>query len=229
MIRVGVTGGIGSGKSTVCELFGRLGIPVYDCDRRARELMGGRPTVGKIDIEDSPSTGNPLRTAIIDLLGAEAYPGSEPDRAFIAGRVFADPKLLASLDAIIHPAVAEDFEAWAVAMAEVNPQTPTDSGPGTSAPKQTPPPYIIMESAILFESRFDRFVDKVIAVSAPRSVRLERVMARGGISPEDAMRRIDNQMSDDERNSLADYTIDNAGGLDELAARVRQIDKLLKL
>lgn len=194
MTRVGVTGGIGSGKSTVCELFARSGVPVYDSDSRARELMNGGD--GKI------------RRAVTSLLGPGAYRENMLDGAFVAGRVFADRMLLASLNAIVHPAVAEDFEAWAMAKGDF--------------------PYVVLESAILFESGFWRLVDRVVTVSAPEQVRLERVCRRSGISREEVMRRMANQLSDSERERRADHIIDNGGSLHELAARVEEIDKLLK-
>jgi dephospho-CoA kinase len=220
MIRVGVTGGIGSGKSTVCGLFAGLGAPVYDSDSRARELMNG----------------NRIRDAVTALLGPESYRDGALDNTYVAGKVFADRTLLASLNAIVHPAVASDFEAWALSL--------------------TDRPYVVLESAILFESGFDGLVDRIVAVSAPVQVRLERVLQRargndgtGGrgdnraetrdnngagargdspLSREQVMRRMANQMSDAERESRSDWTIDNSGGLRELAARVKEIDNLLK-
>ncbi len=243
MIRVGVTGGIGSGKSTVCALFERLGVPAYDCDRRARELMDGSDSVVKTDDgeyggADTDEYGeNSLRDAIIALLGKEAYrEEGGVDRAFIAGKVFDDKKLLASLNAIVHPAVAEDFEAWVQDRKEGRSQK-DPTGVGAERGERTladsrereAVPYVIMESAILFESGFDRFTDRVVVVTAPVELRIERVMARGGISREDVVKRIANQLSDSERIARADYTIDNGAGFKELAARVEELDKLLKL
>lgn len=264
MKRVGITGGIGSGKSTVCEMFAHLGIPVYNTDIRARELMGG---IGNDDVRKGDGFGSGggensarggIRRAIIELLGEEAYRGDIPDRAFIASKVFGDKMLLASLNAIIHPAVAEDFEAWAMAFGtfkarEANETyggkqeiearntenvagaanskgkvTDAKGGSGNSEDEVSPPAYIIMESAILFESGFDRFVDKTVAVRAPENMRIERIAGRGGISREQVIQRMANQMGEDERNSRADYKIDNSGDLSELAACVKELDKLLK-
>lgn len=98
MMRVGLTGGIGSGKSTVANELRQLGVPVYDSDRRARELMEG---------EDR------LRVAVTELLGPGAYDGTTLNRPFIASRVFDDPSLLEALNALVHPVVRADFESWA--------------------------------------------------------------------------------------------------------------------
>ncbi len=194
MIRVGVTGGIGSGKSTACKFFAERGASVYDSDLRAREIVHG---------------GGEIRRAIVELLGPEAYRGDLLDNAYVAGRVFSDKLLLASLNAIIHPAVALDFEVWTLSFADR--------------------PYVVLESAILFESGFDRFVDRVITVSAPGQVRLERVLARGGgLSRREVMQRMANQLTDADREARAWRAIDNGGTLAELAARVEEIDKELK-
>ncbi|MDR2912603.1 MAG: dephospho-CoA kinase [Alistipes sp.] len=211
-MRVGVTGGIGSGKSTVCESFAELGVPVYDSDARARELMNN--DVG-------------VRREIVALLGAGAYLESEfggeflgrLNSAFVAAKVFEDRALLASLNAIVHPAVAKDFEVWAAAFSDR--------------------PYVVFESAILFESGFDRFADLIVTVSASVELRIERVLARGrgiggvsrdaeGISREEVMRRMANQMSDAEREARADFVVDNNGGMAELVSQVQRLDGQLR-
>jgi len=98
MKRVGITGGIGSGKSTVCVIFEQLGIPVYYADQQAKWLMVNDET---------------LRRAIVSLLGPEAYlPQGQLNSSWIAGRVFQQPPLLQQLNALVHPAVAAHSEQW---------------------------------------------------------------------------------------------------------------------
>lgn len=97
MIRVGLTGGIGSGKSTVADFFRALGVPVYDSDLRAKALM---------------EQHGPLVQGIRQLLGPESFKGGHLDRPFIASRVFEAPELLRQLNALVHPVVREDFLAW---------------------------------------------------------------------------------------------------------------------
>lgn len=97
MICVGLTGGIGSGKSTVASYFKALGIPVYDSDTRAKELMQNDPF---------------LREQITQLLGEEAYSKGGLNRKWISSRVFSDPVLLNALNGLVHPAVRTDFERW---------------------------------------------------------------------------------------------------------------------
>lgn len=95
---VGLTGGIGSGKSTVATMFSDFGVPVYDSDVEAKKLMG-----------DSQG----IKRKIVTLLGEDSYRDGELDRAYISQRVFRDPRLLEGLNAIVHPAVREHFRAWA--------------------------------------------------------------------------------------------------------------------
>lgn len=98
MMKVGITGGIGSGKSTVCRLFAQRGVAVYDSDAEAKRLMAESPE---------------LRAAVSARFGAEAYAGGALNRPYLAGKVFSDPAALAGLNALVHPAVLADFAAWA--------------------------------------------------------------------------------------------------------------------
>lgn len=98
MMKVGITGGIGSGKSTVCRLFAQRGVAVYDSDAEAKRLMAESPE---------------LRAAVSARFGAEAYAGGALNRPYLAGKVFSDPAALADLNALVHPAVLVDFAAWA--------------------------------------------------------------------------------------------------------------------
>lgn len=95
---VGLTGGIGSGKTTVSAMFADLGVPVYNSDRQAKELM---------------QTSSELREQITELLGKEAYREGELQRQYIAKKVFRSPELLRQLNEIVHPAVKKDFSDWA--------------------------------------------------------------------------------------------------------------------
>ena len=96
MIQVGITGGIGSGKSTVAEVFKILGVPVYHADDRAKELY----QLTKV------------KQKVIESFGANAYNGNELNREFMAAQVFGDKSKLQAINSIIHPAVAEDYKGW---------------------------------------------------------------------------------------------------------------------
>ncbi|HER08424.1 MAG TPA: dephospho-CoA kinase [Bacteroides sp.] len=104
MLQVGITGGIGSGKTLVCRVFEKLGIPVYHADAQAKWLMDHREN---------------LKTEIRDLLGAGSYRDGRLDREYVAGQVFRDPELLNGLNAIVHPAVRNHYLAWMKRQTEV--------------------------------------------------------------------------------------------------------------
>lgn len=191
-MRIGLTGGIGSGKSTVARVFSALGAPIYDTDSRAKALMNTDPVI---------------RAEVTDAFGAQSYAGGVLNRPHIAAQVFADHALLARLDAIVHPRVAEDFERWAEGF-----------GAGACIPPYADilgvvgcvsPPYLIIESAILFESGFERFLDSVVTVSAPIEQRIERASARDGVPPELVRQRMAAQLTDADRALRADHEIVN--------------------
>ncbi|MFO7935594.1 MAG: dephospho-CoA kinase [Bacteroidales bacterium] len=104
MFQVGITGGIGSGKTLVCRVFDKIGIPVYDADSRARSLMNHDPG---------------LVSEITDLLGQEAYRDGSLDREYVAGKVFMNEDLLNRLNRIVHPAVRDDYLQWVKDRTEV--------------------------------------------------------------------------------------------------------------
>jgi dephospho-CoA kinase len=190
MYKVGITGGIGSGKSTLCQLLTAFGASLYDSDSRAKSLMA----------EDER-----LHDALCDEFGAECYNDEGLNRSFLASKVFGDEEALRRLNAIVHPAVRADFRRWA------------------AEPRSE---YVILESAILFESGFDSEVDTTIAVLAPLEERLRRTVERDGVSREDVLRRIAHQMSDDELHSRADRTIVNLRR-DYLESDAEQLHKTL--
>lgn len=191
MYKVGITGGIGSGKSTVCELLATYGVAIYNSDARAKTLM----------LESEP-----LRRALCEAFGQECYVEAELNRRYLAERVFGDERALAQLNAIVHPAVRADFNAW------VEEQTSE---------------YVVLESAILFEASFENEVDTTLAVLAPLQERVNRAAARDGVDAEAILQRIEHQMSDDEMHRRADRCLVNLRR-DYLEGDVEQLHKLYK-
>ncbi len=189
MYKVGITGGIGSGKSTVCALLADYGVAVYDSDAEAKRLM-----------ESSAE----LRTALQEAFGAECYSESGLNRAYLASKVFGDEEQLQRLNSIVHPAVRADFAAWA---------------------ERQQTPYVVLESAILFESGFDGEVDATLAVVAPLEERIRRTMERDNSDRESVLRRIGHQLSDDELHRLSNRTIVNIRR-EYLESDVEQLHKM---
>jgi len=187
---VGLTGGIGSGKTTVANLFKELGVPVYIADNEAKKLMAR----SKI-----------IKRHLIQLLGKKAYIGNDIDRAFIAKKIFSDSELLSKVNHIVHPKVASHFKRWVSKQAG---------------------PYCIKEVAILFETGSYKNCDATILITAPKGVRLKRVLTRDGVSEEDVLNRMDNQWSDKKKKKLADIVIEN---LDLSAIKIEVLKVHLKL
>ncbi|MCM1151593.1 MAG: dephospho-CoA kinase [Alistipes sp.] len=188
---VGITGGIGSGKSTVCRLFEERGVRVYYSDAAAKGLM---------------APGGPLAGELVRRFGSGVYRrGRELDRKYLAGIVFDDSQALADLNALVHPAVLDDFRRW----------TRLHAGEE----------YVILESAILFESGFDAFVDRTLAVLASAEERIARVCARDGCDAEAVRQRIAAQSDDDTLQQRADLFIRNDSSSADLAAEVDRLDR----
>lgn len=190
MFKVGLTGGIGSGKSKVAELLSNRGVAVYDSDSRAKVLMANEEV---------------LRAALIEAFGAECYTDVGLNRAWLAERVFNNEEELRRLNAIVHPAVMSDFAEWA---------------------ENQECDYVVMESAILLEAGLESHVDVVVAVMAPKELRLQRAMQRDGATEEQIEERMRNQMNDDERTERAKYAIVNID-LEELEEDVEQLHRRL--
>ena len=146
---VGITGGIGSGKSAIAYELVRRGYTVYDCDREAKRIIAENKDV---------------QAAIMDLLGKEAFTldsrlsALRYNTSYVAQRVFAEPKLLQALNAIVHPEVVKDIQ--------VKQENRTKYG------------YFFIESAILFEAGLDQLCVRVFIIDAPEEVRIRRVLCR---------------------------------------------------
>lgn len=175
MIKIGITGGIGSGKSVVASLLELSGIPVYIADTESKRLTASSPVI---------------REKLIALFGESLYTAEGLDKKQLASLIFGNPERLKQVNAIIHPEVNRHFLAW--------------------ADKQTTP-ICGIESAILFESGFNRVVDITLMVYAPLEVRIRRAVERDAAAREEIVRRINSQLPDEEKKEKSDYVIFNDG------------------
>lgn len=190
-MKVAITGGIGSGKSYVCERLQHFGIDVYDCDKAAKMLIHT-----SIDIQKQLS----------DLVGTNIFVNGKLQKAELASFLLHDKANTQAINNIIHPAVAADFEK---------------SG------------YDYIESAILFDSGFINriHIDKVICVTAPINVRIQRIVNRDQITSERAKEWINRQLPQDEVLKRSQYEIVNDGQRDldsQIQAIINNIEKLSK-
>lgn len=185
---VGVTGGLGSGKSTVCHFLSELGCALFEADKVARELQ----------LKDSE-----VIEGISGLFGAEVYSFDRAgelvlDRKTIASIVFSSSEKLEALNRLIHPKVFREFTKAA-----------EDAALRGSK-------IVVKEAAIMFESGSNRQLDVVVVVTADEEQRIERALRKGLGSREEIMRRIARQWPQERLIAEADYVLVNKGSPDEL-------------
>ncbi len=190
-LQIGITGGIGSGKSTAARIFQVLGIPVYDADSRAKWLMNHDPE---------------LKNQIITTFGFQSYTASgELDRVYLASQAFHNPAHTQILNGLVHPRVSTDYAQW------------------VSVHRQSA--YLLKEAALLFESGSFQTLDKVIVVTAPLPLRMDRVLRRDPHrTRQDVEAIMARQLDETEKLSRADFILYN----DEsrlLTAQVLELDR----
>lgn len=186
MLRIGLTGGIGSGKTTVAKVFETIGIPVYYADSEAKRIMN----------EDRE-----LKEAILTLFGEASYKNGELDRSYISSIVFNDSYKLDLLNALVHPVTIRDAELW---MKKLN------------------TPYVIKEAALLFESGAAGHLDYILGIYTPQPLRIKRTMERDGVSQDEVLKRMYNQLDEGIKMKLCDFVITN----DEQQLVIPQVLKL---
>ncbi len=173
MIRIGITGGMGAGKSVISEMMRCLGIPVYDADIASKKILNSNTKV---------------KTQLIELLGEEIFSNGQLNRPLMAQLIFNNNELLLKTNAIIHPAVFDDFIAWSEAQNKE---------------------VVACETAILFESGMVSYFDSILMVSAPLEIRIERCLKRNNFTREQVLERIAKQMDESKKIELSDFVIDN--------------------
>lgn len=190
MKKVGLTGGIGSGKTTVLRIFSTLSIPVYIADERSKMLLNSSVS---------------LKEKLQNEFG-EIYTNGSINKELFASMIFSDQDKRSKANEIIHPFVRKDFIDWT---------------------NEQRSPYVIQEAAILFETGAYRAFDKMILITAPESIRIDRIRARANSSLEEIKMRMDSQWTDEQKIPLCDFQIIN-DGTHSLIEQVLQIDKSLR-
>ncbi len=188
---IGLTGGIGSGKSSVLEIFKKIGISTYNADESAKKLI---------------SSDKKIIYSIKQLFGEDIYDKNELNSKLVSKIVFNDKEKLKSLNSIIHPAVAIDFDNFCF--------------------KHIDETYIVKEAAIIFETKTENLFNKIIYVKAPKEIRVDRVMQRDNLSRDDVLNRIQNQINETSIIDKCDFIIDNIN-FSELEEKVIEIHNTL--
>jgi dephospho-CoA kinase len=174
MKRVGLTGGIGTGKTTVSKIFQRFGIPIFYADYEAKLIMNENIEVKK---------------KLQDKFGNEIYNGNKLITKKLADIIFNNPEYLKFVNQTVHPEVMKKFYFWTLNYSNA--------------------PYIIMESAILFESGLTGKFEKIILIVAPVELCIKRIKQRDNSTDEEIKRRMQNQWDNAKKIEKADYVIYN--------------------
>jgi dephospho-CoA kinase len=199
MVLVGITGGIGTGKSSVAKILRERGWTVYASDETARSIMAGDPDV---------------RRELAEAFGEQILTPSGVNAPLLSTLVFGpDPecgKRLARLNGIVHPRV---LEAHMKAIQE-------EEDKGTT--------FVAIESALIYEVDLEEGFDYVVVVDAPHDACVERVIHRSGLTRQDVERRMAEQIPMEEKRGLADFVIDNSGSLDDLKGATQTVAMLIE-
>lgn len=186
---VGLTGGIGSGKTTIANYLASLAVPVYIADDAGKKVMQQQEII----------------EAIKEKFGTNIVEENQLNRAKLAEIVFNNPDQLKALNAIVHPAVKKDFKNW--------------------LEKYHDSPFVVYESAILFESGSYINFDTIVTITAPLETRISRVLKRDDSNKEQVMDRINAQWTDEQRIAKSDFVVDNI----DIVKTKLEIDKILKI
>lgn len=198
MYRIGLTGSIATGKSTVTNMLKELGAFVIDCDKTARDVV-------------APGTRGLAKIEEVFGKDAVAADGSM-DRVYIGDLVFRNPGMKKRLENILFPLI---FEALDEELLRLEREGAT--------------PVVFLDMPLLYEVKYDSYVDEVWLVYVPFEVQLSRLMKRNGYTKEEALLRIHSQISVDKKKSLAQQVIDNSGTLEDTKEQVRSLWERLQM
>lgn len=190
MRNVAITGGIGSGKSVVCQIFSILGIPVYNADMHAKKLM---------------DNDRDIQQKLITTFGHDILLGMHIDKKKLASLVFGNEQMLQRLNAIMHPAVFDDYKKWG--------QSQRDAA------------FTVFESALIFETNSRHMFYSVVLVYAPSELCVQRVCVRDGVKSDEVLKRMRHQWNPDDTKQWADHVIYN----DEKRLLIPQVLALYRL
>ena len=198
MYRIGLTGSIATGKSTVTNMLKELGAFVIDCDKMARDVV-------------APGTRGLAKIEAAFGKDAVAADGSM-DRVYIGDLVFRNPEMKKRLGNILFPLIFESLDAELLRLE-----------------REGATPVVFLDMPLLYEVKYDSYVDEVWLVYVPFEVQLSRLMKRNGYTKEEALLRIHSQISVDKKKSLAQQVIDNSGTLEDTKEQVRSLWERLQM
>lgn len=176
---VGITGGIGSGKSLFSRVCAERGYLVMDADTVAKDLM---------------NTSEVIKESLIREFGSESYENGVLNKSFISQKIFNNPPFLQKMNSIVHPVVIKAIQ---------------------EALNSSSRKLAFAESALIYESNFVHIFDRVVVIAAEDEIRIARVIKRGGLTSEQVLKIISNQIPQSEKIAKANYVLYNNGGAEE--------------
>jgi dephospho-CoA kinase len=191
MKMVGLTGGIGAGKSLVAEIFRHLGVPTFNADNEAKWISDNDPEV---------------KGKITQWFGKTLYHSGKLDRQALAWLIFSDQSHLDKVNSLLHPKVMLRFRDWTANYHDR--------------------PYVLHEAAILFESGLHKHLDSTILVTAPKEIRIRRIISRDIVDASSIEKRLEKQWTDEQKATLANYHIIN-DGIHPVVPAIIQIHSIL--
>ncbi len=193
-ILVGITGGIGSGKSLVSKMLIENGFPVLDADSISKELVNSDPKI---------------KSSLIREFGQSTYKENKLNTKYLSDQVFGDEKKLKTLNSITHPIIIKKIEELSAELAINN-------------------KIVFVESALIFEADFEDIFDYIILIYTEKDKRIERVIERDKTTKKEVEKRIDSQITDDEKKGLVDFVIQNNSTIEELNKKIDFVLMILR-
>ncbi len=193
-ILVGITGGIGSGKSLVSKMLIENGFPVLDADSISKELVNSDPKI---------------KSSLIREFGQSTYKENKLNTKYLSDQVFGDEKKLKTLNSITHPIIIKKIEELSAELAINN-------------------KIVFVESALIFEADFEDIFDYIILIYTEKDKRIERVIERDKTTKKEVEKRIDSQITDDEKKGLVDFVIQNNSTIEKLNKKIDFVLMILR-
>lgn len=193
-LSIGLTSGIGCGKTLISKVFSHLNVPVFNTDERAKDLYNRKDVLKDMQA----------------MFGTEIVENNKLNKQKLANIVFNQKEKLQQLNNYIHPKVKQEYEAWIDYYSKLY------------------TPYVIMETALIFEAKWQEMFDKIICINTPSNLAIERTILRDKATKEQVLDRIKNQLSLEEKIVGSDYIINN-DNIQLVLPQIMKIDKEIRI
>lgn len=192
ILKVAVTGGIGSGKSAFCAMLKKKGFPVLKADDISKDILQKDKSV---------------KEKIIKIFGEKSFKNNEPDKKFLAEKIFSNPENVVKINSILHPKVKEEINKSFKKMSKEY-------------------SIIFVEAALIYEADMEAMFDHIVLITSEQKIRMKR--KEDILTEEEFLKRNENQIPDEEKKKRADFVFENNGSLDDLNLKAALLITILK-